>query len=275
MGQFKLCKSDSLLELLKDTFNANPVRVPETRILPLCAVAKTKKAEKFIGRIENLLSDTQQYSGTILESDMANVSAKKSSAVDFELGFKIMDGFLQGMGATGASIKGKLSSVEKISFSFKNVKRKWIDLGELGNFLTGKKLNSLNPVNNQFFSGDSICVVIDSVIVSNNFTINVEKSSDTNFSIDIEALNQSLGNTDISISSNSNTEISFKGKEFMAFAFTSTSFQISDEGIISFKPAEPESMFLTTDPNEDIIQTIFTPNRVLLYEDFGLIEFDE
>ena len=141
MALFKLCNDDPLLNLLRDTFFANPIKVPETRISPLCVIAKTKNKEKVIGRLEQLLTDYTPFPIKPKISKMANVSAQKTKTVNFKLGFEVMDGFLKGMGVSGASIKANFDGVKNISFSFKNVNRDWIDIGYMGNFLSNKKLN--------------------------------------------------------------------------------------------------------------------------------------
>ncbi len=279
MSQFKLCGSDELLELLRDTFHANPIRIPETRFVPLVAIAKRNKNEKFIGRIEQLMTDSTAYPYEIGTSEMANVSAKKTTTVNFDLGFRIMDGFLEGMGVSGASIRSEFEKVKEVSFSFKNVKRYYVDLGQLGNFLSNKKLNRSNPANAQFFDAENetVCIVVDSTIVSNNFTMNVEKSVGEDFALDLDAIKNTLGNVNagLKVGSSSKREISFEGENQLAFAFSGTTFQVDQDGTISFEPIESKGKFFAASHRGGIGKTITNPNRVLLYEDFGLIEFDK
>ncbi len=137
MSNFKLCPGDPLMKLLKDTFQATPVRIPEERFQPMIAVAKFGDDNKYLGRIEKLLTDPATYPAAPLVSQMANVSGTKTKEVNFELGFSLLSGFLKGMGMDGASLKASFSGVQKMSFSFQDVKRYYIEIADLGNFFCG------------------------------------------------------------------------------------------------------------------------------------------
>lgn len=272
MGFLKLCNDDPLLSLLKDTFKANPIKVPEERILPLIVVAKSGAQNKYIGKIENLLTDNSAIGIEVQQSQMANLSATKSKTVNTELGLQVMDGFLKGLGSNGASLDFAFKGATKVSFRFENVVRKYVDVGLTCRNLSRRVFDIANPVTRQFIEENSHCVVIDSTITSNNFSMKVEESSKTDFSFDLPKIQDILSSEDnsLEITVSANLEISFKGAKHLAFAFSGFVVEVGVDGSISYK-GEPDRMNLTVTPDEE---DSFTPELVVLDTDMGLAEID-
>lgn len=272
MSLFKLCQKDPLLDLLKQTFSAQPIRIPEQRFQPLCAIARYSKMQKFIGRIENLLTDITPFPDAPEKSKMANISARRTRTVSFDLGFQILDGFLKGMGIDGSSLKTSFSNIRTISFSFQNVERHWTDLGQLGNFFTNKKFNRKNFANAPFFQGDASCLVLDSIIVSNNFTMNTEEEEQGGAVINVPAIKEYIGhfNSNVQVKTQSNTSISFQGQAQLAFAFSAINLSLLEDGTIYFSSPQVEEV---DQPHG--LHEVNVPNRILLYQEDVLIEFAE
>jgi hypothetical protein len=272
MGLFKLC-SDPLMVTLRDTFNAVPIKIPEERYKPLAVIAQHKGRERFLSAsMTQLLANKEPFQEQSMISTMASVTAKKTRTIDFGLGFQILSGFLEGMGIDGGSIKGSFKDVQTVSFSFKKVERHWLDLGVLGSFLTGKSLDPSHPANSSFLNGEATCLVIDSTINSNNFSMNVEDTNNTDFSMNIPSIQASIGklNTNLSVESTSDRNISFNGNQMLAFAFSAIGLTIN-EGKIHFNI--DDYIRQTAGGNEKNIQTAAA--RPLLYQDYGMIDFDE
>lgn len=274
MGLFSICPKDPLITLLKNTFKANPIKIPEERIVPLGVIIKKESNEAYWGDVINLLTDKSPYPEKPTKSKMPDMSDTKSKAVDFNLGFKILDGFLKGMGVGSSELKTKFNGVKKISFTFHNVNRSHIDIGKLGAFLEGKKLKKENPANNLLFQNKAKFIVIDSTIVSKNFSIDVEESSISDFSFDIDGINQIIGKVDnnISINSSNKLNISFSGKKSLAFAFTGVVLDVAQDGTIGFTPDNFDSQQKKTSEKGNLN---ITPDTFLFYEEDGLIEFEE
>jgi len=237
MGFLGLCKSDPLLNLLRDTFDATPLRVPDQRIKPLYVIAKNGIISKFVGRVDGLFSDIDSLHIIEHRSKMANVTATKSQHVKLDLGLDVMDGFLKGMGVSSASIKESFDGATKVSFSFQNVVRHWLDIGLLGKLLSGKILNASSPTTAQFLNHEAICMVIDSVITSNNFSMSVEKATKNSFKLNIpkiEGLLKAQKNS-LVVQSSGSREVSFKNPTSLTFAFSGIIIHPSHSGKISFE----------------------------------------
>jgi len=276
MSFLNLCNDDPLLKVLKDALKANPIRIPEERIKPLIVLSKQGNNNKFIGDIKNLLENNTHVDIPIENSQMADISSTRSKKIDASLGLQVLDNFLKGFGSKAASIEFAFNGAKTISFSFDNVQRQYIDLGTLGKVLVQKKVDISNPVIQNFIEEKSECIILDSVITSNNFSIRVEDEYSTGFSFNIPEINKVLSslNNDIKVSSSSSLEITFNGSKQLAFAFTCLLVNIDDEGHISFD-GEPDKMTLTKEPVTNYPQ--FNCEKYILNENFGLnyIDFDE
>lgn len=272
MSLFKLCKDDKLLILLKQTFKANPIKIPEERIKPLTVISRKNRKYKYIGAIENLLNDTSQLNIQLETSQMANLSATKSKSIDAKLGLQVMDGFLQGFGASGVSLNGAFKGAEKISFSFQDVSRSYLDIGKLCSELAKRKFNIEHPINKNFLEETEQCIIIDSVITSNNFSMKVEETTQKDFKLDIPEIQEILkskGNK-VSAKSSSSLEISFQGETSLAFAFTCHVLNCDEDGSVYYE-GEADKMHLTKIPTDDII---IPPNIDLMESEFGLLNIE-
>ncbi len=269
---FKLCNDDGLLKILKEIFNANPIKIPEERIKPLIVFSGKNKKYKYIGEIENLLFDTSPINPDLKDSHMAILSATKSKSIDTKLGIQLMSGFLQGFGAKGISLDSFFEGVEKISFSFQNVNRKYVDVGKLCLEFSKRKFNLEHPVIKRFLDEDEMCIIVDSIIISNNFSIKVDRTSKIDFKFNIPEIQNILSSSEnkISSSSSSSLDISFEGEKSLAFAFTGFVLNCDEDGSIYFE-GEADKMHLTAIPN---VEDTIPPNIDLLESEFGLLEIE-
>jgi hypothetical protein len=273
MSFIKLCSDDPLLSLLRETFNANPISVPEERIRPLVVLSKTK-VTTYLGPIDDLLVTGSTITIAPEDSSMANVSAKSSKSVSVDLGLQVMDGFLKGFGVGSGTIKSSFDDTDKVSFSFQNVTRNYVNVTALSKLLKNRKFDTTDPIVKTFISEEAKCLIITSVITSNNFTMKKEGKRDTNIDFDIKAIRDSLSTENkVEVSSSNSVEISFKGQKQLAFAYTAAVFEIDDDGNSSFSN-EPDKSFLTTSPDDEDFEN-FEP-EYFMEEEFGLsdIEFD-
>ncbi len=233
------------MSLLKDTFKANPITIPEERIQPLKVFLKGTSIE-YIGFVNNLLVNSNPIKIDLETSQMANLSGTQTKSINTELGLKVLDGFLKGFGAKSASLGTVFKNVNEISFSFQNVKRTYLDKGKLAKLLQANKFDIKNPYNKLVIEEEAGFAIVDSIITSNNFSIKAEKTSETGFSFDLPTIEGVLNseNNKVKVSQSSNTEISFEGEKHLAFAFTAFFILINDDGTF-YLNNEPDEMVLT------------------------------
>src|SRR4051812_10498676 len=99
MPSLRLCSDDPVLTVLRETFEATPIRVPESRFQPLCVVSRSDRARSFVGALSDLLDDSSATSLaglTVGESQMADLSGRETRSVSLSVGLDVLDGFLRG-----------------------------------------------------------------------------------------------------------------------------------------------------------------------------------
>lgn len=285
MGSLRLCNNDPLIKTLRDVFGTNIIRVPEERYKPLTVLAAHNNHASFRGKLSPLLLDNFTFPESILaESQMPDLSGKRSQSVNVKLGLKILDGYLKGLGIPGASLDSSFNGASEVSYTFQNVRRSWIDINAVGHLLSGKKIDSKNPAASIFFGEDAYpFLLLDSVITSSDFTISVDRTASSNFSFDLPIIKNVIenANVEVNVSTTSGYDLTFQGNKQLAFAFSCVRLTIEKDGTIGgILPTGSDLvvnyMRLSTDllSDDKELPVLYSPDRVLLNADPAMVEFD-
>jgi hypothetical protein len=268
MGFLGLCSEDALVTTLRDTFNANIIRMPEERIQPLSVIAVGRGKTSFAGSLGTLLRGDNALALSSTRSRVATLSGRQSQQVDLELGLQILSGFLNGFGLPSAAISPKFQGATKVAFSFSNVSRIAIDLGELGRALHGRRIDLNNPVA-AIFVLDWECLIIDSTITSRDFTISIFTDEQRSFHLDIDGIQQIVGDASIGAEmiKRSERSITFRGQQDLAFAFTCRRVILTQQG--EFNLIEPDTKNRVLNPAN------WKPEPLLLNNTPGMLSWDE
>jgi hypothetical protein len=229
--RFRLCQNDTTA-VLRDLFNATPVRTPEASVQPLLVIAeKAGKTDKR-GMLQHLLIGDGNFSIQANDDPVSNVNLDKTRSMDWDFGLKLLDGIFQGFKLPSASIGAQLNGAKEISLSFNNVRRRWIDKNLLGSALKGLRVDLQHP-SVGIFKGDDPwqMLLVTDVIASNGFAINVEKTRDDGFNVEAPAIQQILNEAkvDVKAKSNSKNSIAFEGNDYLTFAFTCVKLEVDPQ----------------------------------------------
>jgi hypothetical protein len=268
MALFKLCPDDQLVNTLHTVFHANIVRIPEARCKPLAVIAVTSGEPHFWGYLEELTEfSIPNVQSSIKEGAMANISGKHSKSVSIDLGLQILEGFLSGFNLPSAAITTKFTGAKTVSFSFQQVVRQFISPGQLGKLMQGHALDAGNGSNDIFFNKEAKLLVVDSVITSKDFSITVDSTNETNFSLDVPAIQEIIGQakTNVQVASSTGLDITFQGNTPLAFAFTCLSCKLDEAGRIALTPTSSTINF-EVNQNQSV-------EHELLYNELGMIDF--
>lgn len=229
MSFFRICQ-DPVVAALQQTFNATPVRVPESGIQPLQVVARKGKSTSNWGALRHLFEGENDFTVPFQESDLSEVRVSKTRTVDLDFGLKILEGFLQGFGIPNLPIEAGLKGAKTLSFSFKNSKRKYIEPSLLGRQLKEKKLDIGNSALNIFTKKGYDMLLITSVLTSNSFSIHVESSIDNHLEASVPALQNYLGKSHAGVKLHSDlaSDITFESDKWLTFAFSCISVDINE-----------------------------------------------
>ncbi|MDF1864683.1 MAG: hypothetical protein P1U70_07605 [Saprospiraceae bacterium] len=272
---FRICRNDTT-SMLRDLFNATPLKVPESRVRPLIIIAEKNGKTDFRGDLKHLMEEGVAFDLQPKESTVTDVSLEKTKSIDFDFGFDILKGFFEGFGIPSGSMATQLKGAKSISLSFNNVKRVWIDKNELGSHLRGKKIDIEHPSMTPFLDADPYqMLLISDAIVSNSFTINIDKSNDSNFEVKLPEIEQVLENANakVQVKKTSKNSITFEGDEYLTFAFSCIQLQVKESGTLGVGMT-----FLTRDADGKEVEVYEDePSHVELDEDLfqpGMLVFD-
>ena len=276
MGFFNICP-DPMIETLRDMFKADIVRIPDESIRPLLVVARCGDKISRRGELAHLLrcqGSTPPGAEMFQTSRLPDLSGKKSSSVDLDLGLQILDGFLKGLGLDQVGIDEQFKGAKKVSFRFGDVKRIYVDINELGGILADCAVDRFNPAAAPFFD-DPPCqfLLLDSVITSPEFSVTVEEAKDNDFGIDIPVVQDLVSKVGakVSVSGSSRRELVFKGDRELAYAFSKVPVRMDLQGNISSLGVDDEFMVLKKGAKPGSPEAA----RVLLADRPAMIDWDE
>ncbi|KZS42507.1 hypothetical protein AWE51_03430 [Aquimarina aggregata] len=229
----RICKNN-ITDQIRDLFDANPVRVPEARIQPLCMLEIKDNKPKYLGEFKFLVKDGFEHDITINTAQVSQVSNVKTKKIDFKIGFDILGNFIKAFGLDPAAIGASVKGSGKISFSFGNVIRKYVDTLELGQVLVANDIKG-DP-DNIFIeeiskNKDVKLALITDVLTSTDFSLSTYKDNETSAEINIPLIQDYLGNveTGLTIEKVSENEVKFKGETPLTYAFTCVEINIDPE----------------------------------------------
>lgn len=274
-----LCYNDPLVTTLREVFGANIVRVPEERIRPVTVLASHGRTTAFRGALAPLLAGGAPIDVPVQESRMANVSGRRSVSVQLDLGLQILGGFLKAFQIPSAGIVAQFDGARKVSFQFQDVKRFFVDTGELGQQLGGRVVDRDNPAAGILFDDDWKFLVVDSVITSSDFAIHVDEATRAGFAVDLPAVQRivSGANAGVHVESASGRELLFKGDTQLTFAFTCVRLFLSPDGRITAMPPAGDVPALAARPRRSAAaegEGRDAPARVLLMQAPAMIDVD-
>jgi hypothetical protein len=260
---------DPIVKTLREVFGANILRVPESRVQPLSVIATRDGQQSYEGTLGQLIPDYPKLD--VDSSAMADISGKKTRNVDAGLGLQILSGFLSGLGIPGGEVAAHLSTAQTVSFSFGNVDRLYVNPIPIANALGGKILNVAAPAAAKYFADKPWnLLVVDSIIVSNAFTMHVDKTKDGSTKLDITAIQTAVGavKADVTVSSASSLDVTFAGLQQLTFAFTCQRVFVSKDGRVT-----------SVDPNNELLNAaiadgsiVYSPDRILVTPEADLVD---
>ncbi|GAA4271505.1 hypothetical protein U6A24_13040 [Aquimarina gracilis] len=229
----RICKNN-ITDQIRDLFDANPLKVPEARIQPLCMLEVKEQKPKYLGEFRFLVKDGFQHNIEIKTSPVSQVSNVKTKKIDFKIGFDILGNFIKAFGLDPAAVGASIKGTKKLSFSFGNVIRKYIDTLELGHILVSNDITG-DP-DNMFIeeitqNKDVKLALITDVLTSTDFSLSTYRDNTTGTEINIPLIQQYLANidTNLTVEKVSENEIKFKGETPLTYAFTCVEITIDPE----------------------------------------------
>lgn len=277
MAVFQLCNRDPLVSLLHDIFGANIVRVPDSRVRPLAVITHCDRRSIFRGKLAPLLEGEEPLEIDITTSYVANISGRRSRRVNLDLGIYILKGFLSGLGIPSAGIASVIQGAAAFTFAFPTVQRSSVDINILGRILTGRSIDRDNPAASVYFADPGAeLLIIDSVLTSRSIAVHVSSARRRELALDVEGLHQLVAGSGgrAAVAVGEQGELTFESDRDLAFAFSCVRMFIDDEGCITALPPDLRVRTLGSTPALNIPRVRYSPDRVLLSDEPGLLMWD-
>jgi hypothetical protein len=233
-----LCPKDNLVDHLRETFNATPLVTPDAETQPLKIIAHRGKETVLWGPLEDLFAGTgQRIDLTPEQADVANVDIKKTASFNTKFGFQLLEGLLGGFNVSIKPLQVALEDVHEISLSFENVRKKSLAVTTLGRTLKDKRIDLTNPAMDIFTRPERPfgMYLISSVLESNKFSINIEKSLHDKFDVQAPVL-EKLSDAGLNLAENKEHKkaIFFQGQNPLTFAFSAIELFLDRSGRLTF-----------------------------------------
>ena len=216
---------NNITDTIADHFGANPLRIPETRIQPLCLLEIKDNKTNYLGEFKYMIAGSFDHDLEIKDSIVAEVSNVKTKKIEFDFGFKILSNFLKAFGMDPVVVSTAIKNSKKMSFSFTGVHRKYIDVLQLGKILSE---NDIYGDPNNIFISEIMSKkplklgLITDILVSNNFSLSTYSENETDVDIDIPLIEGYVSDAGINLKVNktSNSEVKFEREPALTFAFS-------------------------------------------------------
>ncbi len=210
---------DPLLKVLLERYRLNLLSIPRENasVGDLYVQEGNSQYVSTPGSITNFLEPRFEVPSIKTGETMAGVSGTTSKDASGKVGIDFLEGFLNTLGPAGIGTKVRggyeSSSKNKITFTFENATRDYVDPGLLGSKLvdhTLMKRHALIAKRRKYY-------LVTAVARSSGISITTEGNSKQVMDLDAQVMNLANVSGDISIQKNQTGSITFKGQKNLVF----------------------------------------------------------
>ncbi len=225
MSFYSICKSDPVLDFIRDTYDATPLKIPDTRIKPLTLFTTVKRRFRYIGPIKDIAADKAWKKLRPESQKLSDISKVESRKLSWSIAIDLLSPFLAqsltpSLTDTMTSLKAFRST--SVCVSIKGVRRHFIAPSRVANLLKSA------PINLRTIDSSGTLHLVDSILVARKITLNMNCPSAVEVATKLENALSGKFSTDAILRSQSC--VSIAGNKFVPFAFTCFQLQIDESG---------------------------------------------
>lgn len=226
-----LCKSDPLLEFIRSTYGAIPLRMPDQRFQPLAIFSLQSRRAKYLGTLSEIALDRLWESPRTTSNDLGNVSSVTSSDIGWSAATEILSPFISSsLGIDATPVKASLNSASKDSEGVRVViessKRIMVNPFSIAKSIGDR--THLVPTN-LLIEGHSL-YIIDCIFLARQLTLELVGANSSNATASLEA--KLVGKAGADQLLRANSKLTITGNSRTPFAFTCLEVQIDSTGYI-------------------------------------------
>jgi hypothetical protein len=210
--------SDPLLKLMLERYNLNLLSIPrENGSAGDLYMQEDNQSVSTPGSVTNFLTGEFQIPTVKTGETMADVSGTTSRDASGKAGMNFLEGFLNTLGPAGigTTVKGAYErrSQNKITFTFQNPTRDYVDAFELGK----KLINHTIMKGNALYGKDRRYYIVTAVAKSNSISVISEGTTKQTVDLDMEIMKLAKASGGTSIENKGAGQIVFRGQKNLAF----------------------------------------------------------
>jgi hypothetical protein len=261
---FDCFKKDPLAIFIKEKYEAIPLKLPDNRFAPLTLLAVNKGNVKYLGSLENEPFANQWKVPRSNKIGLPDIDRNSTSAIKSGVLFNLLEPFLSdsfGLPVGVNKLEASKAGRAELHLSILKTEKKFIAAYDIHYGLTNARLNI--PLLDIIDNGGKI-VLIDAVLTSKQYAIEVKNDSDGSFAANLKS--DLIGKMDVSSINQKGSTLTITGKKNSVFAFTCVGLDMDDLGNVkgiripanqTIYPAAPISSFpvehVLIDDNQDLI----------------------
>ena len=270
MAFTSLCSSDPLLNFIRSTYGAIPLRVPDQRFQPLALFCVQSRRARYLGTLTEIAENKAWLPPRSTSNDLAHVSSVSSSDVGWAATTEILGPFISStLGIDVSPVKAGLSGASKDAEAVRIVighsRRTMINPFAIAQSITGRS----HRLPGNLSTGNHDIYIVDCVFVARELTLELVGANSEKAAVSLEAKLVGTAKADQFLRANS--KLTITGTNRTPFAFTCLNVEIDDAGFIQQVSVGSDQPRLNATPVSSI------PNipRAVLGNPNELLSFDE
>ncbi|MGW2588263.1 gasdermin [Streptomyces virginiae] len=207
----------------------NVIRHPYADLRPPMVIGRTSAGTEWLGDLTDLVKDPQaKLPETVGPVPEADISGKSSSAMSFKVGTDLLSAFIGAMGGTlGAAVN--YTDARTMLFKFQDVHKYQVKPAAVSDYIESGDLKWDSLLFRPYLEGEGQLFVVSNVATATSLTVSYERGHGTGAKVELEPLEDLLGATvDVSRDAGRAHEITYSGKQDVAFAFKCFEFGFFD-----------------------------------------------
>ena len=198
----------------------NVIKLPRTDIHPLDVLVRDNGQIDDIGELDTIWKSAVPAPQPAPPADAVNINGSHTDNLKLSMGLDILASLLSAMGAKTPKVGASYKRAHSLQFTFVNVQIVRIPPLEVGKYLAHGDLDLPNPFSTYFLDHDKQAFVITELLKANSIKVTAKDDHDTGITVDLPNLKQLVGvNVSVAASGANGSEITYQGKEMLAFGF--------------------------------------------------------
>lgn len=239
MGFWRSCHSDPLLDYIRETYTAVPMKLPDSRIVPMSLLTVLQNRARFLGTMDNLVPESTR-SKTLpraQSAELPDVARSSTSRLGWSLALQVLSPYLTALFSqlpidlTG-SLTGALTRKQTVSLSLARARRSFVSPFGVAATLERAKPRVPSAMDVELGTTDSKPLfLVDSVLTAGELQLGIEGESAVEAAVSIESALAGKLSPEVVIRNES--RLTIIGKQRVPFAFTCIRLRADELGAIT------------------------------------------